>query len=95
MSRAAQAADSATVDGVPVMVRPLKPRTTTANTGGKISNSSAPTCYQGQELYAPCLHPHADDSLALPSRIGDRLHYRDRRTTDMAGQPIESTGAQS
>ena len=32
--------------------------------------------------------PGAQDALAHPSRIGDRLHYRDGRVTDLKGTPI-------
>lgn len=35
--------------------------------------------YAGSELSAPAVRPGADDSLKLPSRIGNALHYRDGR----------------
>lgn len=38
--------------------------------------------------YTPCLRPGANDALALPSRFGDRLHYRDGRVTDLDGNPL-------
>lgn len=34
------------------------------------------------------MRPGAGDALRLPSRRGDRLHYRDGRVTDLAGNPI-------
>lgn len=43
--------------------------------------------YRGTEM-APSLRPHAMDFTLLPSRFGDRLHYRDGRVTDMAGNPL-------
>jgi deferrochelatase/peroxidase EfeB len=36
----------------------------------------------------PPMRLGADACLALPSRVGDRLHYRDGRVTDMQGNPI-------
>jgi len=35
------------------------------------------------------LRPGAEACLALPSRIGERLHYRDGLVTDMAGQVLQ------
>lgn len=37
------------------------------------------------------LLPGAEDALRYPSRTGNRLHYRDGRVTDMAGQPIKTS----
>jgi hypothetical protein len=34
------------------------------------------------------LRPGAMVAFTLPSRIGDRLHYRDGRVTDMTGAPL-------
>lgn len=39
----------------------------------------APT-YDGKEMQPYQGRPGANDALALPSRMGDRLHYRDGRT---------------
>ena len=36
----------------------------------------------------PIYRTGAQDALAHPSRIGDRLHYRDGRVTDLRGNPI-------
>ncbi len=38
--------------------------------------------------YQPSNRPGAMDAFALPSRMGDTLHYRDGRVTDMAGNPV-------
>lgn len=35
-----------------------------------------------------CHRPGALDSQALPSRMGQRLHHRDGRITDLNGNPI-------
>ena len=39
------------------------------------------------------LRPNAEDALRCPSRYGDRLHHRDGKVTDLAGQPIKRTKA--
>jgi hypothetical protein len=36
--------------------------------------------YDGKEMQPYQGRPGANDALALPSRMGDRLHYRDGRT---------------
>jgi len=54
----------------------------------RISNSSAKGHYKGEEVCMPALRTGADDALAVPSRINDRLYYRDGRVTDLQGQPI-------
>lgn len=41
----------------------------------------------------PPLRPHAEDALRCPSRYGDRLHHRDGKVTDLAGQPIKTPKA--
>jgi len=43
--------------------------------------------YRASE-YQPSTRPGAMDAFALPSRMGDSLHYRDGRVTDMAGNPV-------
>jgi hypothetical protein len=45
------------------------------------------------DLAPPAQRPGAQDALAHPSRIGDRLHYRDGRVTDLQGNPIKTQGA--
>lgn len=39
------------------------------------------------------LRPNAEDALRCPSRYGDRLHHRDGKVTDLAGQPIKTPKA--
>jgi hypothetical protein len=41
------------------------------------------------DLAPPPMRPGADTCLDLPSRIGDRLHYRDGRITSMDGSEIQ------
>lgn len=36
--------------------------------------------YDGKEMQPYQGRPGANDALALPSRMGDRLHYRDGKT---------------
>lgn len=55
-----------------------------------ISNASSTRPYDGAELRAH-VRPGAMDAMALPSRVHDRLHYRDGRVTDMRGNPIPTT----
>lgn len=43
--------------------------------------------YQSTE-YGESSRPGAMQAFALPSRFGDRLHYRDGRATDMQGNPL-------
>lgn len=86
----ARHAGALTIDGVPVLTRPAK--THRPKAAVRICNSSTRTGYTGNELSTPCLRANADDSLALPSRMGDRLRYRDGYLTDMHGTPI-TTGA--
>lgn len=54
-----------------------------------ISNASSTAPYTGTELRTH-IRPGAEDALALPSRMSDRLHYRDGRVTDLQGNPIAS-----
>lgn len=39
------------------------------------------------DLSPPVPRPGSQDALQWPNRIGNRLHYRDGRVTDMEGQP--------
>lgn len=41
------------------------------------------------DLAPPPMRPGAESCLELPSRIGDRLHYRDGRITTMDGSEIQ------
>lgn len=43
-----------------------------------VSNSTSSEIYTAPELRAP-VRPGAMDAMALPSRMGDRLYYRDGR----------------
>ena len=36
----------------------------------------------------PPMRPGAEACLAIPSRMGDRLHYRDGRVTDLQGNAL-------
>lgn len=47
------------------------------------SNTRMTEPYDGAELRPIVGRPGATDALALPSRIGNRLHYRDGRVTDL------------
>jgi hypothetical protein len=40
------------------------------------------------DLATPPRRPGADDALQQPSRMGNRLHYRDGRVTDLTGLPV-------
>lgn len=43
----------------------------------------APIYNPATDLCAPAARPGAEDALAIPSRINNRLHYRDGRVVDM------------
>ena len=43
----------------------------------------APHYNPATDLSAPAARPGAEDALAIPSRINNRLHYRDGRVVDM------------
>lgn len=51
-------------------------------------NSATSDHYLGEDLTQAPVRPSADDSLRLPSRMGERLHYRAGLVTCMAGTPI-------
>ncbi|MCS4509170.1 hypothetical protein [Xylophilus ampelinus] len=50
----------------------------------RICAASTPNGYRGLETSAPALRPGANDAGLLPSRMYDRLHYRDGRVIDIA-----------
>ena len=50
----------------------------------RITAATQRETYAGNELSAPAVRPGADDALALPSRTGRNLHYRDGRTELLA-----------
>ena len=54
----------------------------------RIGNATTQATYNGAEVCMPALRAGADDALQVPSRVGDRLHFRDGRVTDLHGQPI-------
>lgn len=35
------------------------------------------------------LRPNSEDALQYPSRVGQRLYYRDGRITDLSGNPLK------
>lgn len=43
------------------------------------------------DLATPAPRPGQDTNLGHPSRIGDRLHYRDGSVTDMQGSAVKPT----
>jgi hypothetical protein len=45
------------------------------------------------DLAPPALRPGSGDFLACPSRIGQRLHHRGGRVTDLQGNTIKTQGA--
>lgn len=53
-----------------------------------VHSASTKGSYSGAELSASAVRPGADAALALPSRMGDRLHHRNRCVTDLTGQPV-------
>lgn len=57
-----------------------------------IHPASTTTGYDGAELTAPAVRALADTPQGIPSRTGDRLHYRCGRVTDLHGNPITTTG---
>lgn len=52
-----------------------------------ICNASSRQPYTGADLRANT-RPGAMGAQRLPSRMGDRLHWRDGRVTDMQGHPL-------
>jgi len=77
---------------------PPPPKAAKANGNGKAKpakaapvtfcNSATSDHYLGEDLTQSPVRPAADDSLSLPSRMGQRLHYRGGLVTCMAGTPI-------
>lgn len=56
-----------------------------------IGDTTKPGKYDGKELAAAPARPCATDTREFPTRISNRLHYRDGRITDLAGNPINNT----
>ena len=54
-----------------------------AKVRARVTNASSSQPYDGAELRAH-VRPGALDALALPSRMGNRLHYRDGRVEVLA-----------
>lgn len=46
------------------------------------------------DLAAPCQRFASNDNLGCPSRIGDRLHYRNGEITDLDGQVLYTADGQ-
>lgn len=63
-------------------------RPTTA-TSRAICNANVRETYTGAEVCMPAMRSGADDALQVPSRINDRLYFRDGRVTDLQGQPVQ------
>lgn len=55
----------------------------------RITNSAMPSGYTCPELIAPAIRPGADDALEIPSRYGDRLHYRNGRVVFISKQETQ------
>lgn len=58
-------------------------------TDRRIGNATSQGTYNGAEVCMPALRTGADDALQVPSRINDRLYFRDGRVTDLHGQPLQ------
>lgn len=73
------------------LVAPGKPRAAhgeAAPAKARARRSSDIPRYAATE-YSPSHRAGAMVAFALPSRMGNHLHYRDGRVTDMAGNPVE------
>ena len=55
-----------------------------------LTSSATRRAASAADLAPPALRPGSEDFLVRPSRIGDRLHHRDGRVTDLGGNPIFS-----
>lgn len=51
----------------------------------RVGNATTTATYNGAEVCMPALRAGADDALQVPSRVNDRLYYRDGRVTDLQG----------
>lgn len=58
-----------------------------------LTRSPSRSIASAADLAPPAQRPGAQDALAHPSRIGDRLHHRGGRVTDLQGNPIKTQGA--
>lgn len=56
------------------------PRLLTASPGRRAASTA--------DLAPPTMRPGSEAALACPTRVGNRLHHRCGRVTDMAGNPI-------
>jgi hypothetical protein len=55
----------------------------------RINNTASTKAYNpGKDMLAPAARAGADAALSIPSRYGDRLHYRNGVHTDLRGNPI-------
>ena len=64
--------------------RQLGAQRTLRQTQQRISTASARGTYSGAEMRPFAGRPGAMDAFALPSRMGQRLHYRDGRVETLA-----------
>ena len=64
--------------------------TYTPRAGSLITRSPVRGLASAADLAPPALRPGAENFLACPSRIGQRLHHRDGRVTDLQGNSIFS-----
>lgn len=60
--------------------KPAPPTSWPASTRTLITNATMTETYNGHELGLTVNRPGAADAMALPSRVGRHLHYRDGRT---------------
>ena len=67
--------------------------TYTPRAGSLITRSPVRGLASAADLAPPALRPGAENFLTCPSRIGQRLYYRDGRVTDLQGNTIETQGA--
>lgn len=56
-----------------------------------LTRSPVHTIASHADLAPPAPRPGQDTNLGHPSRIGDRLHYRDGSVTDMQGSAVKPT----
>ena len=68
---------------------PYKKKKPQKATAIRIGNATTKSTYNGAEVCMPALRTGADDALQVPSRINDRLYFRDGRVTDLHGQPLQ------
>ncbi len=70
------------------LANPLLPRAVHPARRDKAQQAIKAPTYQEAAILPGSLRAGAMVAFTLPSRIGDRLFYRDGRVTDMAGAPL-------